>query len=186
MGNISIKEKDLINLYIDFDLIKNDKWNKSSGRKKRNRYQIYANKNPNSTGNLATISELYHEENIVYIKDALTVKNRKINDIINSSGSDSDHISEGVKNFFTKIKGIFDRSSKTDKKKANEKNNAYLNEINDINDINNNGEPVSIFKEYFIYPEKNSNLNIKFELPIEFIILIKKMENVKTLTFQIN
>ena len=185
LENISIEEKDLINMYIDFDLIKNEKWEKISQKRKRNRYQFYANKNPNSTGNLATINELYHEENVVNNKDILTSKNSKTNDIINSSGSDSDNISEGVKKFFTKIKGIFEPSSKKDKKKEKEKNNINDSEIKDINDINNNGKPISIYKEYFIYPEKNNNIKIKFELPIELVILIKKMENVKILTFQI-
>ena len=69
----------------------------------------------------------------------LQIKNSKTNDNINSSGSDGDNISEGVKKFFTKIKGIFDPSKK-DKKKEKEKSNNTC--INDIDDINNNGKPI--------------------------------------------
>jgi len=184
LENISLEEKDLINMYLDFDLIKSDKWEKTLEKRKKYRNKLYANKNPksfNSTGNLATINELCNEEKMENNKDAMTTKNSKTNDNINSSGSDSDNISEGVKKFFTKIKGIFDPSKK-DKKKEKEKSNTCMN---DINDINNNGKPISIYKEYFIYPEKNNIAGIKNELPIELIILVKKMENIKILTFQI-
>ena len=53
LENINIKEKDIYNMYIDFDLIKREKSEKII--KHRNRNKFYANKNPksfNSTGNL--------------------------------------------------------------------------------------------------------------------------------------
>ena len=186
LENISLEEKDLINMYLDFDLIKSDKWDKTLEKRRKYRSKLYANKNPksfNSTGNLATVKELCNEENIIENnKDIMTTKNSKTNDNINSSGSDGDNISEGVKKFFTKIKGIFDPSKK-DKKKEKEKSNNTG--INDIDDIKNEGKPISIYKDYFIYPEKNNSIKIKNELPIELVILIKKMEDVKILTFQI-
>ena len=183
LNNINLEEKDLINMYIDFDLIRNDKWEKIVKKRKQLRNKLYANKNPNSTGNLAVINELYQEENNENKKDGLTVKNNKTNDTINSSGSDSDNLSEGVKKIFSKIKGIFSSSEKD--KKIEKDKNIYNSDINDIDEIDNNGEPIPLIKDYFIYPEKNTNINIKLELPIEFIILIKKLENVKILTFQI-
>ena len=174
--NISIKEKDIINMYIDFDLIKGEK-------SEINKNKLYANKNPKSflsTGNLATINELSQESEESNI-NGLTAKVNKIN--LNSSGNECDSGDEGVKNIFKKIKNLFD-SSKKDKKDKKELNIAN-NEINDIDDICKNKErKIFILKEYLIYPEKN-NINIKFDLPIEFIILLKKFENVKILTFQI-
>ena len=107
LENISLEEKDLINMYLDFDLIKSDKWEKTLEKRKKYRNKLYANNNPksfNSTGNLATINELCQEEKMENNKDVMTTKNSKTNDNINSSGSDSDNISEGVKKFFTKKK----------------------------------------------------------------------------------
>ena len=187
--NISLEEKDLINMYLDFDFLKTENSKKILQKRKQYKSRFYANSNPktfNSTGKLTTINELSQEENIENNQDGLTSKNGKTNDSINSSESDNDNISEGVKKIINKIKGIFD-SSKKDKKKEKEKNNLFnLDELNDISKINNeNNEPISLYKEYFIYPEKNYKLSTKLEIPIELIILLKKMENVKTLTFQI-
>ena len=177
MENISIKEKDIINMYIDFDLIKKEK-------SEINKNKLYANKNPKcfrSTGNLATINELSHEESEESNLNGLTAKINKIN--LNSSGSEGDSGGEGVKNIFKKIKNLFDSSKK--EKKERKELNISNNEINDINEICKNREgKLLILKEYLIYPEKN-NIKIKYDLPIEFIILLKKLENVKILTFQI-
>ena len=191
LGSISLEEKDLINMYVDFDLIKADKWEKIRLQRKQFRSKFYANKDPKSfksTGNLVTINDLRNqEENLENNKDDETNKNNKTNETINSSGSDSDNISEGVKKIFTKIKTIFEPSKK-ERKKEKEKNipSSDINDINDYSEINNDGKPIIINKDYIIYPEKNNNINIKLELPIELIILIKKLENVKILTFQIN
>lgn len=181
LENINIKEKDIYNMYIDFDLIKREKSEKII--KHRNRNKFYANKNPksfNSTGNLATINELSHEESEESNINGLTAKNNKISR--DSSGSELDSNSEGVKKIFKKIKGIFD-SSKKEKKEKKEINMANK-DINSIDDLKNNEENLHILKEYIIYPEKN-NINIKLEVPIELIILLEKLKNVKTLTFQI-
>ena len=91
--NISIKEKDIINMYIDFDLIKGEK-------SEINKNKLYANKNPKSfrsTGNLATINELSQESEESNI-NGLTAKVNKIN--LNSSGNECDSGDEGVKNNF--------------------------------------------------------------------------------------
>ena len=153
--NISIKEKDIINMYIDFDLIKGEK-------SEINKNKLYANKNPKSfrtTGNLATINELSQESEESNI-NGLTAKVNKIN--LNSSGNECDSGDEEVKNIFKKIKNLLD-SSKKDKKEKKELNIAN-NEINDIDDIFKNKErKIFILKEYLIYPEKN-NINIKFDL----------------------
>jgi hypothetical protein len=185
--DINIKEKDIINMYLDFDLLKSEKYEKKLKNRNKFKNEFYANKNPNSfnsTGNLNTIHELYQDENSESNIDGLTEKGAKTNDNINSTGSDSDddQHSEGVKKIFTKIKSIFD-TNKKDKKDHNEKNTN--NKLNDIDNLNNNkGKPFSLIKEYFIYPEKN-NINIKYELPIELLIILKKLENVKVLIFQI-
>lgn len=190
--NITIEEKDIINMYIDFDLIKflinAEKTEKINRKRNQLKSKFYANKNPksfNSTGNLATIKEIQNEENIeINVEDNITTKNNKTNDDSNSSESDSDNNSEGVQKIFKKIKGIFD-SSKKEKKEKKEINNNNINEIKDINDIcNNKEEPLHLIQEYFIYPE-NNNTKIKFDLPIELIILLKKFEKIKILTLQI-
>ena len=116
LENINIKEKDIYNMYIDFDLIKREKSEKII--KHRNRNKFYANKNPksfNSTGNLATINELSHEESEESNINGLTAKNTKISR--DSSGSELDSNSEGVKKIFKKIKGIFDSSKKKKRRK---------------------------------------------------------------------
>ena len=185
--DINIKEKDIINMYLDFDLLKSEKYEKILKNRNKFKNEFYANKNPNSfnsTGNLNTIHELYQDENSESNIDGLTEKGAKTNDNINSivSDSDDDQHSEGVKKIFTKIKSIFD-TNKKDKKDHNENNTN--NKLNDIDNLNNNkGKPFSLIKEYFIYPEKN-NINIKYELPIELLITLKKLENVKVLIFQI-
>ena len=192
LENITIEEKDIINMYIDFDLIKflinAEKTEKINRKRNQLKSKFYANKNPksfNSTGNLATIKEIQNEENIeINVDDNITTKNNKTNDDSNSSESDSDNNSEGVQKIFKKIKGIFD-SSKKEKKEKKEINNNNINEIKDINDIcNNKEEPLHLIQEYFIYPE-NNNTKIKFDLPIELIILLKKFEKIKILTLQI-
>ena len=121
--NISIEEKDLINMYLDFDFLKTENSKKILQKRKQYKSKFYANSNPktfNSTGKLTTINELSQEENIENNQDGLTSKNGKTNDSINSSESDNDNISEGVKKIINKIKGIFD-SSKKDKKKKKKK-----------------------------------------------------------------
>ena len=176
--SITIQEKDIINMYIDFDLIKREK-------SEINKNQLYLNKNPKSfrsTGNLATINELSQESEESNI-NGLTAKINKIN--LNSSGSECDSGNEGVKNIFKKIKNIFDSNSSKKDKKEKKELNMINSDINDIEEISKTKEgKLLILKEYLIYPEKN-NINIKYELPIEFIILLKKFENVKSLTFQI-
>ena len=186
IGNITINEKDLLNIYLDFNKLNIENTKKIIKNRKKYKNNFYENKESSSTGNLAIINELNQDESVENNIGEFTIKSkkRKITKI-NSSDSESDNKTEGVKKIFDKVKGIFD--SKNEKEDKREKI-ININEINKvINNLDEQKKPLLIIKEHFIYPEKNIILsdNMKLELPIELIILLVKFKNVKILTFQI-
>lgn len=190
--NIKLNEKDIFNMYIDIEMM-NEKKSERTNRIRNNlRAKFYKNQNPiyfNSTGNLPMIHSLKKEE--IDIKTSKSRKNKsKLHEIyaLNNENSEDEEEGEGeitqkFKKVFKKIKqkciGLMD-----DKNKSNEKDN----QIKKINkQLLNEDNKILVTKEYFIYPENNYGLNNdkNLELPLELIILLKKFEKIKILTFQI-
>lgn len=192
--NIKLNEKDIFNMYIDIEMM-NEKKSERTNRIRNNlRAKFYGNQNPiyfNSTGNLSMIHSLKKEKK--QKNDTKTSKSRKnksklyeIYSLNNENDNNEDkeeeegEITYKFKQVFKKIKkkclGLIDETNKSSNeiKKSNKK---LLNEDNKI----------LVTKEYFIYPENNYGLNNdkNLELPLELIILLKKFEKIKTLTFQI-
>ena len=203
INNIKLNINDIFNMFINIDMMNEKKHNKEYKKRNKLKVKFYSNRNPlsyNSTGNLATVKEKDNEENDNN-DDGLTSKSKNDKNILYSSGSESsdnndnnnksyNSISEGSEN--SKKKG-----KKTKKKELNKikqksigfvdqkiHKNKYYNKIEKNNIIEDN--KIFVTKEYFIYPENNYGLDDKkLELPIELIILLKKFESIKILTFQI-
>ena len=194
--NIKLNIHDIFNMFIDIDLINKKKSERKYRLKNKLRMKFYGNQNPiffNSTGNLSIVQELHNEDNFDH--DELKYKSKKNKDYLSkiySSSSENEESEEDLKTSETKgqkkIKKILRKMSKkrienmeklVNKNKENKKKRSNVNLLDEDNKI-------LITKEYFIYPENNYGLDAnKMELPIELIILLKKFENIKILTFQI-
>ena len=191
--NIKLNEKDIFNMYIDIEMM-NEKKSERTNRIRNNlRAKFYGNQNQiyfNSTGNLQMIHSLKKEE--IDIKTSKSRKNKsKLYEIYslnnendnNSEDEDEGEITQKFKKVFKKIKQICIELM-DDKNKSSE-NNIQIKKKN--KKLLNEDNKILVTKEYFIYPENNYGLNNdkNLELPLELIILLKKFEKIKILTFQI-
>lgn len=193
--NIKLNEKDIFNMYIDIEMMNEKKSERTNRIRKNLRAKFYGNQNQiyfNSTGNLQMIHSLKKEE--IDIKTSKSRKNKsklyEIYSLNNENENNSEDEDEGEGEITQKFKKVFKKIKQKcielmdDKNKSSENitkikknNNKLLNEDNKI----------LVTKEYFIYPENNYGLNNdkNLELPLELIILLKKFEKIKILTFQI-
>ena len=198
--NIYLNEKDIFNMFIDKDMMDEKKIERAKRIKRKLKYKFYNSKNPsyfNSTGNLPMVHELSHEENIDNKDDSTTITKKKKDSLykiyssdsendFNSADNESEEKNKNIKKLFKRIKrrskkivdNIFHKNSEN-KDDNNIKNDNNINKFTKDNKI-------VVTKEYFLYPDNNYFMeDSKSELPIELIILIKKFENIKTLTLQI-
>jgi hypothetical protein len=191
--NIKLNEKDIFNMYIDIEMMNEKKSERTNRIRNSLRAKFYGNQNQiyfNSTGNLQMIHSLKKEE--IDIKTSKSRKNKsKLYEIYslnnendnNSEDEDEGEITQKFKKVFKKIKQkcieLMD-----DKNKSSE-NNIQIKKNN--KKLLNEDNKILVTKEYFIYPENNYGLNNdkNLELPLELIILLKKFEKIKILTFQI-
>ena len=211
--NIKLNEKDIFNMYIDIEMMNKKKSERSFRLRNKLREKFYLNQNPiyfNSTGNLPVVHELKNEENFEEEDITTNTSKKKKNYLykIYSSSSESDDSEEDNKDIDNttnnnidnndnngkvrkrdKIKKIFKKIKRKSKefvkdilhKEKNVKNNTIKK-----TDLFTKDNKIVVTKEYFIYPENNYGLeDNKLELPIELIILLKKFEIIKILTFQI-
>ena len=196
INNIKLNINDIFNMFIDIEMM-NEKKNKRSSLIISNQFRtkFFSNQKRkffNSSKHLTKVKEKYNEENSenncdTTIKEdknsAKSKRNRKsLINYIYSSNSDSDN------NSFDSI----DSKKEKNRLKLSKKNSTVFPDNNDsklkIGNVNTFVEDNKIIltKEYFIYPENNYGLEEKkLELPIELIILVKKFESIKILTFQI-
>ncbi len=188
--NITLNENDIFNMFIDIEMMNKKKSERITRmRKKKIRNTFYGNQNPlfyNSTGNLPMVKELCKEENKENNDDRLTSIKKKKDDLFINFSSDS--ISENSDEDDNQNKSIIQKffGKKKKMKKKISDNIFKKNKINNNLNVLSKDDTVVVNKEYFIYPENNYDLKDKnLELPIELIILIKKFENIKSLTFQI-
>ena len=209
--NIKLNLNDIFNMFIDIEMMNAKKSERIYRLRKKLRLKFYANQNPiyfNSTGNLPTVHELLKEENIE--EDIITTKSKKNKNFlykIYSSSSENDDDSEENNNDIKDNDNDIENSGKNTKssrrgkikkifKKIKRKGKAIVNDIfHKEQNFNRNKKKTNLFtqdnkiivtKDYFIYPENNYGLeDKKLELPIELIILLKKFETIKILTFQI-
>ena len=204
---IKLNINDIFNMFIDLEMM-HEKKNKRSSLiiKSQMKSKFFSKKNRkcfNSTGHLTTVKEKNNEENSQNNIDQTTSKSK------GSKGIKKSIKSKGVrKSLFNYIYSSNSDSNNnsfdsTDSKKKNkeEKNKIKLSKKSNIIFIDNNDNnklrisdvntfiedhKIILTKEYFIYPENNYGLEEKkLELPIELIILLKKFETIKILTFQI-
>ena len=198
--NIKLNIHDIFNMFIDIDMMNEKKSERNYRLRNKLKLKFYANQNPiyfNSTGNLPTVHELNNEENFDDNNDdGLTINKKNKNNLYNiySSSSENDDDNDGDNNSkkegSNKIKKMFKKIKQKSIGLMEDIYNKYKKNMNKLNKKNNNlfteDNKIVVTKEYFIYPENNYGLqNDKLELPIELIILIKKFEKIKILTFQI-
>ena len=194
---IKLNERDIFNMFIDIEMM-NEKKSERKLLIERNKFRMrfYSNQNQkffNSTGNLTMIHSLKKEENLDNNNNnnngISTSKSKNFLYKICSSSSESNEddeedIEDKNKN---KIKKIFKKIN--DESIELEENILNKNKIKKIKsnlNLFNEDKKLLVTKEYFIYPENNYCLDDKnLELPIELIILLKKFEQIKILTFQI-
>jgi hypothetical protein len=109
---------------------------------------------------------------------------------LNNENDNNEDEEEGEGEITYKFKKIFRKIKQKciglmeDKNKSSEN----YNQIKKSNKkLLNEDNKILVTKEYFIYPENNYGLNNdkNLELPLELIILLKKFEKIKILTFQI-
>lgn len=193
--NIKLNEKDIFNMYIDIEMM-NEKKSERTNRIRNNlRAKFYGNQNQiyfNSTGNLQMIHSLKKEE--IDIKTSKSRKNKsklyEIYSLNNENDNNSEDEDEGEGEITQKFKKVFKKIKQKcielmdDKYKSSE-NNIQIKKNN--KKLLNEDNKILVTKEYFIYPENNYGLNNdkNLELPLELIILLKKFEKIKILTFQI-
>ena len=193
--NIKLNEKDIFNMYIDIEMM-NEKKSERTNRIRNNlRAKFYGNQNQiyfNSTGNLQMIHSLKKEE--IDIKTSKSRKNKsklyEIYSLNNENDNNSEDEDEGEGEITQKFKKVFKKIKQKcielmdDKNKSSE-NNIQIKKKN--KKLLNEDNKILVTKEYFIYPENNYGLNNdkNLELPLELIILLKKFEKIKILTFQI-
>ena len=191
--NIKLNEKDIFNMYIDIEMM-NEKKSERTRIRKILRAKFYGNQNPiyfNSTGNLPMINSLKKEEN-----DTKTSKSRKKKSklyekysLINENNNEIEDENEGEGEITYKFKKVVNKiKQKCGLMDDTNKNSGNNNQIKINNKrLLNEDNKILVTKEYFIYPENNYGLNNdkNLELPLELIILLKKFEKIKILTFQI-
>ena len=202
---IKLNINDIFNMFIDLEMM-HEKKNKRSSLIITNQIKskFFSKKNRkcfNSTGHLTKVKEKSNEENSENYNDQSSSKSK------GSKGTKKSIKSKGVrKSLFNAIyssnsdsnNNSFDSTgsknkNKEEKKKLSKKNTIIFIDNNDsnklrISDVNTfiEDQKIILTKEYFIYPENNYGLEYKkLELPIELIILLKKFEAIKILTFQI-
>ena len=193
--NIKLNEKDIFNMYIDIEMM-NEKKSERTNRIRNNlRAKFYGNQNQiyfNSTGNLQMIHSLKKEE--IDIKTSKSRKNKsklyEIYSLNNENENNSEDEDEGEGEITQKFKKVFKKIKQKCIELMDDKNKSSEN-ITKIKKNNkkllNEDNKILVTKEYFIYPENNYGLNNdkNLELPLELIILLKKFEKIKILTFQI-
>ena len=193
--NIKLNEKDIFNMYIDIEMM-NEKKSERTNRIRNNlRAKFYGNQNQiyfNSTGNLQMIHSLKKEE--IDIKTSKSRKNKsklyEIYSLNNENDNNSEDEDEGEGEITQKFKKVFKKIKQKCIELMDDKNKSSEN-ITKIKKNNkkllNEDNKILVTKEYFIYPENNYGLNNdkNLELPLELIILLKKFEKIKILTFQI-
>ena len=193
--NIKLNIHDIFNMFIDIDMMNEKNSERKYRLRKKLRKKFYANQNPrffNSTGNLSTVQEINNEDNFDNDEFIKNKYNKEYLSSIYSSSSESEESTDNMKTSHTegekKITKILRKMSKkrieimdkiVNQNKENQKKRSNTNLFTEDNKI-------LVTKEYFIYPENNYGLeDKKLELPIELIILLKKFEKIKILTFQI-
>ena len=205
--NIKFNENDIFNMFIDIEMMNEKKSQRILRIKNKKKSLFYSNKNPssfNSTGNLPMVDEKIREENFDNNdEDLFSSKSRKNKNYlykILSSSSESDNDNEEKDDKYNednnmnkgknKIKKMF-RKIKKKGKNFMERKSLFCKKSNDMPKKRNlntftQDNKILVTKEYFIYPENNYGLeDKKLDLPIELVILVKKFEKIKILTFQI-
>ena len=193
--NIKLNEKDIFNMYIDIEMMNEKKSERTNRIRKNLRAKFYGNQNQiyfNSTGNLQMIHSLKKEE--IDIKTSKSRKNKsklyEIYSLNNENENNSEDEDEGEGEITQKFKKVFKKIKQICIELMDDKNKSSEN-ITKIKKNNkkllNEDNKILVTKEYFIYPENNYGLNNdkNLELPLELIILLKKFEKIKILTFQI-
>ena len=193
--NIKLNEKDIFNMYIDIEMMNEKKSERTNRIRKNLRAKFYGNQNQiyfNSTGNLQMIHSLKKEE--IDIKTSKSRKNKsklyEIYSLNNENENNSEDEDEGEGEITQKFKKVFKKIKQKCIELMDDKNKSSEN-ITKIKKNNkkllNEDNKILVTKEYFIYPENNYGLNNdkNLELPLELIILLKKFEKIKILTFQI-